>query len=70
MTINFNWFIREKRIYDVRFLNKYFENVNKTLKYGLIFKGNVEIYSIRRERILKKNLDLLIEYTYFLTYFK
>jgi len=46
--------VKEERINDIRFLNKYFEDVNKTLKNGGIFKGNVETYSVRRERILKK----------------
>ena len=47
---------REERINDVRFLNKYFEEVNKNLIDGGIFKGNVETYSVRRNRILKKHL--------------
>jgi lipopolysaccharide/colanic/teichoic acid biosynthesis glycosyltransferase len=46
--------VNEERINDVRYLNKYFENVNRTLKLGGIFKGNVETYLVRRERILKK----------------
>ena len=45
---------REERINDVRFLNKYFEEINKKLIDGGIFKGNVETYSVRRNRILKK----------------
>lgn len=45
---------KEERINDIRYLNKYFEAVNKTLKNGGIFKGNVETYSVRRNRILKK----------------
>ena len=45
---------REERINDIRFLNKYFEEINKNLKNGGIFKGNVETYSVRRDRILKK----------------
>ena len=46
--------VREKRINDIRFLNKYFEQVNKTLKNGGIFKGNVETYQVRNSRLLKK----------------
>jgi hypothetical protein len=46
--------IKEERINDIRYLNKYFEKVNKALKKGGIFKGNVETYSVRRNRILKK----------------
>jgi len=50
----FELIVHEKRINDVRFLNKYFEEINKNLKNGGIFKGNVETYSVRRKRILKK----------------
>ena len=46
--------IREERINDIRYLNKYFEQVNNSLKIGGIFKGNVETYSVRRNRILTK----------------
>tara|TARA_B110000008_G_scaffold271107_1_gene302167 strand:+ start:5355 stop:6266 length:912 start_codon:yes stop_codon:yes gene_type:complete len=46
--------LRKERINDVRFLNKYFEKVNESLKHGGIFKGNVETYSVRRNRILNK----------------
>ena len=45
---------REECINNIRFLNKYFEKLNESLKYGGIFKGNVETYSVRRNRILKK----------------
>lgn len=44
----------DDRINDNRYLNKYFEDVNKNLKIGGIFKGNVETFSVRRDRILKK----------------
>lgn len=50
----FEIIVHEKRINDARFLNKYFEEINKNLKYGGVFKGNVETYSVRRKRILKK----------------
>jgi len=43
----------ESRINDIRYLNKYFEEINLQLNYGGIFKGNVETYSMRRDRILK-----------------
>ena len=46
--------VREERINDIRFLNKYFEQINTSLMDGGIFKGNVETYSVRRNRILKK----------------
>ena len=45
---------REESINNIRFLNKYFEKLNESLKYGGIFKGNVETYSVRRNRLLKK----------------
>jgi lipopolysaccharide/colanic/teichoic acid biosynthesis glycosyltransferase len=47
-------FVREERINDIRYLNKYFEKVNSSLKNGGTFKGNVETFNVRRERILKK----------------
>ena len=46
--------VRDHRINDIRFLNKYFEKVNDSLKYGGILKGCVETYSVRRARILNK----------------
>jgi hypothetical protein len=46
--------IKDARINDIRYLNKYFEAINRALKKGGIFKGNVETYSVRRNRILKK----------------
>jgi hypothetical protein len=57
--------IKEERINDIRYLNKYFEKVNRALKKGGIFKGNVEIYAVRRNRILKNFPHHLIEYIYF-----
>ena len=47
----------KERVNDKRYLNKYFENINITLKKGGIFKGNVETYSVRRNRLLKKFPD-------------
>jgi len=46
--------VREERVNDIRFLNKYFEKINKNLKNGGVFKGNVETCSVRANRILKK----------------
>ena len=56
--------IKEERINDIKYLNTYFEAVNRALKNGGIFKGNVETYAIRRNRILKNFPHHLIEYTY------
>lgn len=47
--------IKEERINDVRYLNKFFEAINGALKNGGIFRGNVETYTVRRTRLLKKN---------------
>jgi len=46
--------LKEDIINDIRYLNKYFEEVNRVLKNGGIFKGNVETYAVRYNRILKK----------------
>ena len=34
--------VRNERINDIRFLNKYFEQINESLQNGGIFKGNLE----------------------------
>ena len=46
--------VKVERINDVRFLNKYFEEVNRKLKVGGVFKGNVETFSVRRMRLITK----------------
>ena len=46
--------VKVERINDVRFLNKYFEEVNSKLKVGGVFKGNVETFAVRRMRLKKK----------------
>lgn len=51
---NIELIVKKERINDIRFLNKYFEKINTSLIDGGIFKGNVETYSVRRNRILKK----------------
>jgi lipopolysaccharide/colanic/teichoic acid biosynthesis glycosyltransferase len=47
--------INNNRINNIRYLNKYFEAVNNSLKINGVFKGNVETYSIRSSRILKNS---------------
>ena len=51
---NIELIVKKELINDVRFLNKYFEQINESLRLGGIFKGNVETYSVRSSRILKK----------------
>jgi len=43
-----------KRINDIRYVNKFFEAVNKKLPAGGIFLGCVETKELRKQRILKK----------------
>jgi hypothetical protein len=42
------------RINDIRFINKYFESVNKKLLNGGIFIGCVETFTQRKKRLFKK----------------
>lgn len=46
--------VKVERINDIRFLNKYFEEVNRKLKVGGLFKGNVETFSVRRMSLKTK----------------
>lgn len=41
-----------KQINDIRYINKFFEAVNKKLKFRGIFIGRAEVYSTRKKRIL------------------
>lgn len=49
-----NIIIRDKRINDIQYLNKYFEKINSNLTDGGLFKGNVETYTVRYNRIKNK----------------
>lgn len=46
--------IKTDRINDIRFLNRYFEEVNSRLKFGGSFKGNVETLAARRMHLEAK----------------
>jgi len=54
-------FINLKRVNDIRFLNKFFEAVNKKLQNGDTFIGNVESFSQRRARKKINNYPVLRE---------
>ncbi|MFY0482073.1 sugar transferase [Flavobacterium sp. PLA-1-15] len=43
-----------KRVNDFRWINKYFESVNKKLPIGGLFIDSVETYAVRKNRLLKK----------------
>jgi len=61
---NLNAIINLKRINDIRYINKFFEAVNKKLvKRGIII-GNVETKDQRKKRILKK-FPPIINYLYY-----
>ena len=51
---SFKNIVNLKRINDVRFVNKLFEAINFKLEDGGLFMGNVETYSLRKQRILQK----------------
>lgn len=47
------------QINDIRYLNRYFKNINNSLVIGGIYKGNVETYSFRSIKILNKTFSPL-----------
>lgn len=51
---SFKNIVNLKRVNDVRYVNKLFEAVNIKLEKGGLYIGNVETYSLRKKRILKK----------------
>ena len=53
---------RNRKINDIQFLNKYFENMNKSLELNDVLQINVETYNVRRNKIINK-------YIYPLNYF-
>jgi len=53
-TKSFKSIVNLKRVNDMRYVNKVFEAVNFKLEDGGHFIGNVETYSLRKQRILKK----------------
>ena len=56
------------RINDIRFVNKYFQAVNKKLATGGILIGCVEIYRQRRKRILAKHHKVISYPLYFMDF--
>ncbi|MDR6967867.1 lipopolysaccharide/colanic/teichoic acid biosynthesis glycosyltransferase [Flavobacterium arsenatis] len=50
----YNTIINLKRVNDFRWINKYFESVNKKLPVGGLFIDSVETYAVRKKRLLKK----------------
>jgi lipopolysaccharide/colanic/teichoic acid biosynthesis glycosyltransferase len=51
---SFKNIVNLKRVNDARWVNKLFEAVNFKLEDGGLYMGNVETYSLRKQRILKK----------------
>ena len=52
-------------INDIRFINKYFEEVNRKLKDSGLFYGRLEIYSTRRKLIFRKHPRFISYVIYF-----
>lgn len=61
---NFNSIVNFRRLNDIRFINKFFEAVNKKLTKGGIIIGVVETKDQRKKRILKK-FPPIINYIYY-----
>lgn len=49
----YNTIVNLNRINEIRYLNKFFEVVNRKMETGGIFIGRAEVYSTRKERILR-----------------
>ncbi len=52
---SFNSILNLKQVNTIRRINKFFESVNQKLEYKGKFICNVETYSLRKQRILKKH---------------
>ncbi|NOR87471.1 MAG: hypothetical protein GQ527_07670, partial [Bacteroidales bacterium] len=50
----YNFVVNLNKINDILRINKFFEEVNKKLPMGGLYLNQVETYSLRKERILKK----------------
>jgi len=50
----YNYIINLKKINDILRINKFFEEINAKLPLGGLYINQVETYSLRKERILKK----------------
>lgn len=57
--------INLKRINDIQYINKFFETVNAKLEMGGIYINNVETYTDRKKRLLKKYPPVLNWIYYF-----
>ena len=60
--------INLKRINDIRFINKFFEAVNKKLPVGGLFIGCAETQELRKKRIMNKYIPPFNWIYYFLDY--
>ncbi|MFC2096254.1 sugar transferase [Bacteroidota bacterium] len=61
----FKRIVNLKRINDIRFINKFFESVNRKIPAGGIFIGCVETKDQRKKRILRKYPPILNRVYYF-----
>ncbi|MCD6179261.1 MAG: sugar transferase [Bacteroidales bacterium] len=62
---NYKYIINLKRINDIQYINKFFEAVNAKLEMGGIYINNVETYTDRKKRLLKKYPPILNWIYYF-----
>ncbi len=60
--------VNMKRVNDIRFINKFFESVNRKLPEGGLFIGCAETKELRKKRILKKYPPVLNMIYYFFDY--
>ncbi len=60
--------VNMKRVNDIRFINKFFESVNRKLPEGGLFIGCAETKDLRKKRILKKYPPVLNMVVYFFDY--
>ncbi len=60
--------VNMKRVNDIRYINKFFESVNRKLPEGGIFIGCAETKDLRKKRILAKYPPLLNRVFYFFDY--
>ncbi|MBN2237025.1 MAG: sugar transferase [Bacteroidales bacterium] len=61
----YKYIVNLKRINDIQYINKFFEAVNAKLEIGGIYINNVETYTDRKNRLLKKYPPVLNYIYYF-----
>lgn len=61
----YEYIVNLKRINDIQYINKFFESINEKLEMGGIYVNNVETYTDRKKRILKKYPPVLNWIYYF-----